>query len=31
VIRWIAPLNVTSAEIDEALGIFGRVLRTVSA
>jgi 4-aminobutyrate aminotransferase/(S)-3-amino-2-methylpropionate transaminase len=27
VIRWIAPLNVTSAEIDEALGIFRRVLR----
>lgn len=31
VIRWIAPLNVTSAEIDEALGIFGRVLRSVPA
>ena len=28
VIRWIAPLNVTSAEIDEALGIFRHVLRT---
>jgi 4-aminobutyrate aminotransferase len=31
VIRWIAPLNVTSAEIDEALGIFGHVLRSVRA
>ena len=31
VIRWIAPLNVTSAEIDEALGIFGRVLGEVPA
>ena len=29
VIRWIAPLNVTSVEIDEALEIFGRVLRSV--
>ncbi len=29
VIRWIAPLNVTSAEIDEALGIFRRVLRAL--
>ncbi len=26
VIRWIAPLDVTSAEIDQALGIFARVL-----
>jgi 4-aminobutyrate aminotransferase len=26
VIRWIPPLDVTSAEIDEALGIFRRVL-----
>ena len=26
VIRWIPPLNVTSAEIGEALGIFGRAL-----
>jgi 4-aminobutyrate aminotransferase-like enzyme len=31
VIRWIAPLNVTSAEIGEALGIFGSVLRSVPA
>ena len=31
VIRWIAPLNVTSAEIDEALGIFRRVLRALPA
>jgi len=31
VIRWIAPLNVASAEIDEALGIFGRVLHSVRA
>ena len=31
VVRWIAPLNVTSAEIDEALGIFGHVLRSVPA
>jgi 4-aminobutyrate aminotransferase len=31
VIRWIAPLNVTSVEIDEALGIFGRVLQSVRA
>ena len=29
VIRWIAPLNVTSAEITEALGIFRRVLRSL--
>jgi 4-aminobutyrate aminotransferase len=29
VIRWIAPLNVTSAEIDEALGVFRRVLRAL--
>jgi 4-aminobutyrate aminotransferase len=28
VIRWIAPLNVAAAEIDEALGIFRRVLRS---
>jgi len=26
VVRWLAPLNVTSDEIDEGLGIFGRVL-----
>ena len=31
VIRWIAPLNVTSAEITEALGIFHRVLRSLPA
>jgi 4-aminobutyrate aminotransferase len=31
VIRWIAPLNVTSAEISEALGIFRRVLRSLPA
>ena len=31
VIRWIAPLNVASAEIDEALGIFRRVLRALPA
>ena len=31
VVRWIAPLNVTSAEVDEALEIFGRVLRSVPA
>ncbi|HEY4945702.1 MAG TPA: aminotransferase class III-fold pyridoxal phosphate-dependent enzyme [Candidatus Limnocylindrales bacterium] len=31
VIRWIAPLNVTSAEIDEALGVFRRVLRALPA
>ncbi len=29
VIRWIAPLDVTSGEIGEALRIFGRVLATV--
>jgi 4-aminobutyrate aminotransferase len=29
VIRWIAPLDVTTEEIDEALGIFGRVLASV--
>lgn len=28
VIRWIAPLDVTSEEIDEALGIFRHVLAT---
>jgi 4-aminobutyrate aminotransferase-like enzyme len=26
VVRWIAPLDVTTQEIDEALGIFRRVL-----
>jgi 4-aminobutyrate aminotransferase len=31
VIRWIAPLNVTPAEIDEALGVFRRVLRALPA
>jgi 4-aminobutyrate aminotransferase-like enzyme len=25
-VRWLAPLNVTAAEIDEGLAIFGRVL-----
>ncbi len=29
VIRWIAPLDVTSEEIDEGLGIFGRVLASI--
>ena len=29
VIRWIPPLNVTSEEIAEALGIFRRVLRSL--
>ena len=27
-VRWLAPLNVTRAEIDEGLEIFGRVLST---
>ena len=31
VIRWIPPLNVTPDEIDEALGVFGRVLRALPA
>jgi 4-aminobutyrate aminotransferase len=26
VVRWLAPLNVTAAEIDEALDVFRRVL-----
>lgn len=26
VIRWVAPLNATAAEVEEALAIFGRVL-----
>jgi len=26
IVRWIAPLDVTSAEIEEALAVFGRVL-----
>jgi len=29
VIRWIPPLDATSEEIDEALGIFRRVLRSL--
>ena len=29
VIRWIPPLDVTSEEIAEALGIFRRVLRSL--
>jgi len=29
VIRWIAPLNVTPAEVSEGLEIFGEALRTV--
>ena len=29
VVRWIAPLDVSAAEIDEALGIFSRVLRSI--
>ncbi|MCU0478489.1 MAG: aminotransferase class III-fold pyridoxal phosphate-dependent enzyme [Chloroflexi bacterium] len=31
VIRWIAPLDVTSEEMDEALGIFDRVLASIPA
>ncbi len=31
VIRWIAPLDVTSEEIGEALGIFGRALASIPA
>jgi 4-aminobutyrate aminotransferase len=31
VIRWIPPIDVTAAEIDEALGIFGRVLASTPA
>ena len=27
-VRWLAPLNVTQAEIDEGLEIFGRALST---
>jgi acetylornithine aminotransferase/4-aminobutyrate aminotransferase len=26
IVRWIPPLDVTSAELDEALGIFGDAL-----
>ena len=29
VVRWIAPIDVTSAEISEAIEIFGEALRTV--
>jgi 4-aminobutyrate aminotransferase len=29
VIRWIPPLDVTSAEVTEGLEIFGEALRTV--
>ena len=29
VIRWIAPIDVTAAEISEAVEIFGEALRTV--
>ena len=29
VVRWIPPLNVTAAEIAEAVEIFGETLRTV--
>jgi 4-aminobutyrate aminotransferase len=29
VVRWVAPLNVTAAEIDEALEIFGRVVAAI--
>ncbi len=29
VIRWIAPINVTAAEIGEAIGIFEETLRTI--
>jgi 4-aminobutyrate aminotransferase len=29
VVRWLAPLDVTAAEIDEGLGIFDRVLATL--
>jgi 4-aminobutyrate aminotransferase len=28
IVRWLAPLNVTSAEIDEGLDVFDRVLAT---
>ena len=31
VIRWIAPLNVSPEEIDEALGVFSRVLGSLPA
>jgi 4-aminobutyrate aminotransferase len=29
VVRWVAPLNATADEIDEGLGIFGRVLEAL--
>ena len=29
VVRWIAPLDVSAAEVSEALEIFGEALRTV--
>jgi 4-aminobutyrate aminotransferase len=29
VVRWVAPLNATAEEVDEALGIFGRVLEAL--
>jgi 4-aminobutyrate aminotransferase-like enzyme len=29
VVRWIPPLDVTAAEIAEALELFGEALRTV--
>jgi 4-aminobutyrate aminotransferase-like enzyme len=29
VVRWIPPLDVTAAEISEALELFGEALRTV--
>jgi hypothetical protein len=29
VIRWIPPIDVTAAEISEAVEIFGETLRTI--
>jgi 4-aminobutyrate aminotransferase len=29
IVRWIPPLDVTSAEIDEGLGLFGRALEAI--
>jgi acetylornithine/succinyldiaminopimelate/putrescine aminotransferase len=31
VVRWLPPLNVSSAEVDEALTLFHDVLQTVAA
>jgi acetylornithine aminotransferase/acetylornithine/N-succinyldiaminopimelate aminotransferase len=30
VVRWLPPLNVTDAEVDEALALFHAVLSTLS-